>query len=340
MEIQERVPLSSYTTLKIGGPAAFFVAVKTESELREAFAWAREQRVRAIVIGEGSNILASDEPLEALVIKMAIKGIEVTEIADAPYYRAGAGDIFDELVSYTCAHGHWGLENLSGIPGTVGATPIQNVGAYGVEVKDLITEVRAYDIEMDDFITLTNAECAFGYRHSLFKENAGKRYVVTGVTYKLSSQRKPQLAYRDLVAHFNGLDTNSITPEIVRSAVLAIRAKKFPDWRTIGTAGSFFKNPTVSPDLYAALRAEYPLTPGYEQPDGQVKIPLGWILDHVCAMRGVREGAVGTSPAQALVLINYGGATAHEVAAFAEKIAACVHDRTRISIEWEVTRIS
>jgi UDP-N-acetylmuramate dehydrogenase len=226
------------------------------------------------------------------------------------------------------------MENLSGIPGTVGATPIQNVGAYGVEVSELVTTVRYYDPLQDQFFSLSAADCAFGYRDSWFKSDAGRHVMITAVTLRVSTIPQPRLAYRDLAERFAGAETP--TQASVREAVLAIRGAKFPDWQTVGTAGSFFKNPTVTMSQWDELHARWPELPGYPQVDGTVKISLGYILDKVCGLRGYRAGSVGLSPHQALVLINHGGATAADIIEFATWVANRVSMETGVSIEHEV----
>lgn len=338
MFVQEHIPLSGYTTLKVGGPAEYFTEVHGVQELREAAAWARKRSLATHVLGGGSNVLVPDAGVRGLVIRNLITGIEVRTEDDVVYLRAGAGEIFDAVVARACDAGWWGLENLSCIPGSVGATPIQNVGAYGVETAELVHTIDVYDMETDSESTLTPAMCAFGYRDSLFKRKDGKRYVVTHVTYALSTHPSPRLHYRDLAEwqRERGTDVEPTLVEI-RTAVCAIRSRKFPDWHVVGTAGSFFKNPFVTASEYAHLSTQYPGLPGHEDGAGMVKISLGWVLDHVLGVRGAREGAVGTYEAQALVLVQHGGASAAEVDAFADGIARRVEDALGISIEREVS---
>lgn len=337
MQREEQVSLADHTTLHIGGHARYFCTVTTREELREALQWARAQGERWCVIGEGSNILFEDTGFPGLIIKNAINGITHTASPAGITLTVGAGVLLDDLVAYTTHEGWWGLENLSGIPGTVGATPVQNVGAYGVEIGDLITEVAIYDSANDVFGTLTKESCGFAYRHSIFKEPAGAHLVVVGVSLCLPHAAGPQITYRDLAVATKDTDSDALTPAEVRNHVIHIRAGKFPDWHVVGTAGSFFKNPIVPRDVYERMVRTYPDIPAHAEADGRMKLSLGWILDHVCHLRGVRDGAVGLYEKQALVLVNYGNATAHEVRTFAQKVSACVQEKIQIAIEWEVT---
>ena len=250
------------------------------------------------------------------------------------YVTVGAGVVLDEFVETLVAQGLWGLENLSGIPGTVGGVPVQNVGAYGVEAKDIIVAVEVYDPISDSVEALSNPECAFTYRDSYFKRE-GKHLIITAVTFRVSRIATPKLAYKDLAARFSEEAAPSL--QDVRDAVLLIRSKKFPDWRVVGTAGSFFKNPIIPAEEYEKLRATYPELPGFPTDDGRVKVSLGWILDHVCNLRGYTEESVGLYSEQALVLICAHGTSPNDVISFSEKIIARVYEATGITIEREVT---
>ena len=337
--IEKKKELRGLTTLQIGGFAENFVVVETEEALQEAVAYAKHHSLEIKILGGGSNVLIADGEIKGLVIHMCIAGTldtSWTQIADTIQLSAKAGEVFDDVVAYSVEQNWWGLENLSHIPGSVGATPVQNVGAYGVEVKDIITSVRVYNIQTDTFETLTASACKFMYRDSLFKKEEGRKYIVTEVTYELSQAPCPKLAYRDLQTYFQRTTSPTITQ--VREAVIAIRSKKFPDWHEVGTAGSFFKNPVVSSVKFEELRAVYPELPGYTTEDGSIKIALGWLLDKVLAIKGVQEGNVGTYKEQALVLVNHKGASATEIENFADMIVAKIADRTGVHVEWEVTK--
>lgn len=333
--IQEREQLAPHTTLKVGGEAEYFAVVHSEAELVEAITWAKEKDVSVTVLGGGSNILVSETGVSGLVIKNCISGFDSVVNDDVVLVTAGAGEVFDEVVAKTVDAGWWGLENLSHIPGSVGATPVQNVGAYGVEIKDLVISVRVYDTETAEFKTLTADACQFGYRDSLFKKPEGKKYIICSVTFSLSMMPQPRLAYRDLAEYFTD---KTPTVSEVREAVILIRSKKFPNWHVVGTAGSFFKNPTVPKDIFDQLAGKYEGLPGFPVGGNMIKIPLAWILDQVLKLKGVRDGVVGTYEGQALVLVNYGDATATDIIQFAQHIVNQVKKETGIEVEWEVTR--
>ena len=337
MNIRENVSLKDLTTFHIGGNADYFVSVESLDELRKAVYFARERSVQVTVLGSGSNVLVSDNGVRGLVIHNTIRGIEFLHREDGVTIASvGAGVVWDDLVQRTVEEGLWGIENLSAIPGTVGATPVQNVGAYGTEVARVITAVDAYNTDTDTVRTFTQDDCHFGYRTSYFKSSEGKKYIITRVHFTLSHIAHPQIAYKDLAHHFG--NTEPSLSEI-RAAVCAIRSKKFPDWSVVGTAGSFFKNPTVSAEVFATLKIKYPELPGFIQSDGHVKIALGWILDKVCSLRGVCEHGVCAYEGQALVLVNKNNASADDVQKFAKKICDRVRAACDISVEWEVTML-
>ena len=332
--LQSNVPLAGHTTLKVGGTAELFTTVTTTDGLLEALAYANANHKSVVILGGGSNTLVLDTGVSGLVIKIAIEGITVTDEESGVLVTAGAGVLFDALVAMCVQEGLWGLENLSSIPGTVGATPVQNVGAYGVEVGDLISAVHVYDTQEKKFTTLTRSECQFGYRDSLFKHEVG-RFIVTEVTYALSRVPQRRLSYKDLTLWFTDEPEPSLAA--IRAAVTAIREQKFPDWHVVGTAGSFFKNPVVSHEQGMLLRSQYPELPLFPAAGQGMKVALGWILEHVLKVKGIRDGNVGTYAGQALVRVAVDGATASEVDAFAHTLGRVVYDRTRITIEREVT---
>lgn len=331
------VSLAQHTTFKTGGKAEYFAEATTVEELVQLLDAAKTAEERVTILGGGSNVLVSDEGIAGCVIKLAIKGITAQVEGDSVTVTAGAGEVFDELVQHCVEAGWWGLENLSAIPGSVGATPIQNVGAYGVEVSDVIHSVEVIHSVTGEQRTVTNKECQFGYRTSWFKSAEGKQWVVVSVTYKLSLTPTPNLSYRDIVAAYTKEE-----PDIsaIRTIVMAVRAEKFPDWSVVGTAGSFFKNPIVPESLYRAVVAQYPELPSYPAGEGYVKLPLGWILDNICQVRGTYDGAVGSYEGQALVIVQTGGATTNDILTFTNRIAADVRARTGITIEREVTMLA
>ena len=331
--IQENVPLSTYTTFKIGGQARFFVVCESVGDVAAAVEFARKQSVPFFVLGGGSNVLVSDAGFAGLVIKIEITGIEVAD----ELVVAGAGESWDALVAYTVEQGLYGLENLSLIPGTVGAAPVQNIGAYGAEAKDTIEWVECFDSVAGVTKKLSAAECAFGYRDSIFKHE-GKGLIITRVAFKLNKDGQFSTGYKDLQEYFT---TNKIEPTLasVRQAVIEIRTRKLPDLTKYGTAGSFFKNPTVAKVFYNELVKKYPKMPAFPVDEAWVKVPAGWILDNVCGYKGVTRGSVGVYQNQALVLVNLGSGTAREIDALAEEMIAKVMETTGIVLEREVESV-
>lgn len=336
-EIQAHTPLLPYTTLGIGGSAEYFVQVENIESLRRVCTWAHSTQKKITVLGGGSNVLVHDKGIKDLVVQIGVKGRHYAQRDSVVFVTAGAGEHFDSLVSELVERNIWGLENLSAIPGLVGAVPIQNVGAYGAEASEYIVSVVAYDTHDDVFVVFDNEKCNFSYRDSFFKSDKGKRFIVVWVTFALSYTQKPRISYKDLAVHF--INAGSPSLKEIRNAVIEIRSRKFPDWNEIGTAGSFFKNPIVPKTKFEELRLMYPEIPGYEVRDGAVKVPLGFILDKILGLKGHREGNVGLYENQALVLVNYGNASAREVDVFVRKIISNVKERVDITVEWEVTKL-
>ncbi len=336
IEIQEHITLAPYTTLMVGGIARYFIEVHSEQEIMEALAFAEEHGLRVVVLGGGSNVLVADDGLNALVLSIKLKGVSHIVVGEQVLLTAFAGESLDAVVAHTVQNGWWGMENLSHIPGSVGAVPVQNVGAYGVEVKDCIQSVRAIDINTKEVTELSNEACVFGYRDSLFKHEEGKRYIITAVTFALSLAPAPQITYKDLALAFEGREPSQ---REIREAVITIRSGKFPDWKQIGTAGSFFNNPIVDAETYTRIHAQYPELPAYPAHDGMMKLSLGWILDKALGLRGYTEGNVGLYEKQALVLVARDGATESEITAFARSIIARVRDVVGVEVECEVTHI-
>ncbi len=335
MKIQEHVILKDYTTFKIGGPARFFCIVKNEDDLIEAFNFSKKNKIKMFVIGGGSNLLIADAGYDGMVIKMDISGKKYIEEGDFVKVTAGAGENWDKLVEETVEKGLYGLENLSNIPGTVGATPVQNIGAYGSEAKDVIESVYVLDIIKDEYKTLTNVECDFDYRDSFFKKNP-QRYIIISVTFKLNKKGKLNFNYKDIQEALSAKKIKNPNLKQMREIIIDIRNRKLPNLKTYGTAGSFFKNVIVSSIKAKELLDKYPEMIVHAVNNKKTKIPLAWILDHVCGFRGVKKGNVGTYQNQALVLINYGNANAKEIIDLAQKMVDKVYEETGIEIEPEV----
>jgi len=331
MKIDENIKLAPFTTFKIGGPADFFCSVTSEDDVREVVEFAHEKKIPFFVIGGGSNILISDKGFPGLVILNEMKGIAI----ESDVISAAAGESWDDFVGYTVSKGFSGLENLSSIPGTVGASAVQNLGAYGVTAGQFIHSVLVFDTREMKFVELSNADCGFEYRDSMFKHEKG-RYVITRVDFKLEKGGKVNIEYKDLKEYFAAKNINAPSSAQVREAVISIRAGKLPDWKLWGTAGSFFKNPVVSAKEYVLLKEKYPGLPGFPEAEGKVKLALAWILDNICHAKGMMNGNVGTYEKQALVFVAKPGATAAEVVELAQELMKRVKDATGVTIEGEV----
>ena len=358
MELRESVSLKELTTLQTGGTARYFAVAGSAAELREAVAIAKEKDLPFFILGGGSNLLVSQGIIDAVVVQNSIRGVEWRDEEASVLAVSGAGENWDALVAESVRRGLWGLENLSGIPGTVGAAPVQNIGAYGAELAELLAWVEGFDALSGETKTLSLEACRLSYRESFFKTAAGKNFIITRVALRLKKDGAPNLSYKDLQQYFSAKPTPTLAE--IRTAVLEVRSKKFPDLTQFGTAGSFFKNPIVSTEAFAALKKRFPDLPGFQLPrlptrlpiGGQVggqattnyqvpsfKIPLAWILEHLCNLKGLRKGSVGLFPNQPIVLVNYGGATAEEIRAFAEEIERIVREKTGITIEREVVLV-
>jgi UDP-N-acetylmuramate dehydrogenase len=332
--VQKNIPLHSRTTLGVGGVARYFAEVDSSALLQEVIRWAKQENIRWYILGGGSNILVPDAGVSGVVIRPNFQGRIITkkEGDTQVVVTYGAGMNFDDCVADTVNEGWWGIENLSHIPGTVGATPIQNVGAYGVEVADVIHTVTAFDTIEEREVVIPAEDCHFGYRTSRFKVADSGRYVVTAVTFRLSKTPAPILSYKDIAT----LATTSPTQSDIRQKIISVRAQKFPDWNVVGTAGSFFKNPIIPSTEATLLRQKYSDIPMYEATTNTTKVSLGYILDKVCNLRGYQKGKIRLYEQQALVLVADKDATADEINIFADDIAMRVKQKTKIIIEREV----
>lgn len=332
MKIEENVSLKTLTSLRVGGNARYVYVCETKDEVMSAVAFAQERHLPWYVLGEGTNVLASDRGYNGVIILPRMRGIHFREEDETVVVEVGAGEEWDTLVDAVGERGLWGIENLAGIPGTVGASPIQNIGAYGTELKDTFDSAEVLNTSTNGVERFQKEACAFGYRDSVFKHNPA--LIVLSVTFRFSKMGKPKLSYKDLAkAKENGTDLS--TPLLVAQAVRDIRARKFPDRRTHGTAGSFFKNPVISEEAYRALTEAYGEVPGFPQVGG-VKIPLAFVLDTMLHLRGFRKGKAWLFDAQPLVLVADEGATQKEIELLAEEVSEKVTQATNIFIEREV----
>ncbi len=324
MAIEEHVLLAPFTTFRLGGPARYFARAQNIQEIVQAFSFAKEKALKILILGGGSNMLVGETGFNGLVIKIELKGME----REGNMIVADAGESWDALVVRAVSDGLWGLENLSGIPGTVGAAPIQNIGAYGAEVKDTLLWVEAYDRDTGEVIQLQNKECEFGYRTSRFKREP-EHFVILRAAFSLKKQGTPNTSYKDLFG------AAGLTLAEIRQKVLLVRAGKFPDLTKEGTAGSFFLNPVVSPKQAAELSVLYPLMPQFSA-EGGIKIPLAWLLDNALQLKGLSVGGARLFECQPLVIAVSSGANSRDVAALAQKVAELVQNKLNISIEPEV----
>jgi UDP-N-acetylmuramate dehydrogenase len=332
LEPAEGVPLAPLTTLALGGPARFLVEARDEATVREALAWADRHHTPVHVLGGGSNVVVADAGVAGLVLRVGLRGIAVREMEGAVLVSAAAGEPWDELVALAVGHGWAGLECLSGIPGLVGATPIQNVGAYGQEVADTIVAVRVMDRASGRVGELDRAACRFGYRDSVFRTAAPERHVILGVTYRLRPGGVPAVRHAELGAHLAAHGRARPTTGEVREAVLAVRRAKSmvlePGDPNRRSCGSFFLNPVVSPDEAerVARIAGEPGPPRWPAPGG-VKLPAAWLIERAGFPRGHRAGPVGLSSRHALAIVAHEGARAADVVRLAARVRAAVMGR-------------
>ncbi len=342
--IQQYVPLAPLTTLRIGGPARFFADAASEEDLLAAFSFAEDRRVPVFILGGGSNVLVADEGFPGLALRVAIKGVSWRDHGAEVIVTAGAGEDWDDLVRQCVECDLAGVECLSGIPGSVGGTPVQNVGAYGQEVSETIVSVRVFDRSIRRFVELSNAECRFSYRASVFNSIDTERYVVTVVTYALKPHGEPALRYPDVKNFFTGGGARPSLRE-TREAVQTIRARKAmlitPDDPDCLSAGSFFKNPVVSLETCARIEAvakEHDLiragerAPQFPASDGKVKIPAAWLIERAGFQKGYSRGRAGISSKHTLAIVNRGGATALEVIGLMKEIQERVTERFGVSL--------
>ena len=328
----ENIDITERNSFHVHQVARRLVEFDRAEELPELFA--KYGAESWYVMSGGNNILFTKD-IEPLLIVPCDDRIEVVEeSATSVRVKVGAGVEWDDLVAWAVERELWGIENLSLIPGKVGAAPVQNIGAYGVEAKDAIRNVEMYFVEGGNFVTLAAEHCDFGYRESVFKHSLKGRVVITAVEFQLSKVAAPRLGYGDVVREVEARGGATIAN--IREAICAIRRSKLPDTAVLGNAGSFFKNPIVEREVAERILAEYPEMPSYPaQEEGKVKLAAGWLIDKA-GMKGYKEGNVGVHERQALVLVNLGGATGGEVIAFAEKVVAKVREKFGIEISPEV----
>jgi UDP-N-acetylmuramate dehydrogenase len=363
VELLENIPLAPLTTFKVGGSARYFVRAVTEEQITKAVTTARDRKFPIFILGGGSNLVIADAGWPGMVIHVAIKGIEQFDEQSSPralgkaiVFDVGAGEEWDHFVAHAVAHNCAGIETLSGIPGTVGGTPVQNVGAYGQEVSETVVSVRVLDLETMRLRDLSNSECGFSYRTSIFNSSQRGRYIVLSVKFALQVGGEPKIAYADLQKHFAESLANQQIPTLAqtRDAVKQIRRSKamliVPDDEDCRSAGSFFKNPIVTSAKYEEVaRIARGLAPGnsaikasnagvppqYPAEDGKVKIPAAWLVERSGFHKGYVKGAVGISRKHSLAIINRGGATAADIISLKDDVQRGVRETFGIELQPE-----
>ena len=334
MRILEDHPLDRLNTLGLRARARRYVEARTVDDLREALAFAEAHRLPVLPLGGGSNVVLSRD-FPGLVVRIALRGLELLEdTAEHCLLRAAAGEDWHGLVEHCLRNGSFGLENLSLIPGTAGAAPIQNIGAYGVEISERLDSVEALDRLTGESVRFGNEACGFSYRESIFKRERRDRYIITSVTLKLVKVPPPVTDYGSIERELQAMGAAEVTPHRVAEAVCRLRRRRLPDPAVLGNAGSFFKNPVVPAAVFADLKTRFEGLAAHPQPDGRMRLAAGWMIERV-GWKGFRRGAVGVHAEHALVLVNHGGATAAEILKLAGEIRGSVAEAFGVELEIE-----
>jgi len=338
LQIQENVSLKNFNTFGIDVSARYFVEIGHEDELVELFMDPQWLQMERLVLGGGSNMLFVND-FDGLVIRMNIRGIEHRINHNEVFVEAGAGEVWNDLVNFCVAREYAGIENLSLIPGSVGASPIQNIGAYGVELKDVFYSCQAFEIATGTFKKFTNEDCRFGYRDSIFKNELKEKYIITSVKFKLSLIPNLNLKYGAIEQELTNRGITNPTIKDISQVVSHIRVSKLPDPSTIGNAGSFFKNPVITADQFEHVRSKFPEVVNYPAGNDLVKLAAGWLIEQ-CGWKGKVVGHTGTWKNQALVLVNHGEATGEEVYSFSSQIIDSVYRKFGVLLDREVNIIN
>ncbi len=343
MQIQQNTSLLSYNTFGIEVKAQYFASFNSIEQL-ESLLDAKNAREKQstilplVILGGGSNLLFTKD-VEGFILKNELKGIElIGENAEFNFVKAAAGEEWHQFVTYCIEHNYSGVENLSLIPGNVGASPMQNIGAYGVEIKDVFQELEAYHILERKIYKFTNAECQFGYRESIFKQALKGQFIILNVTFKLRKNPVFNTNYGAINMELERMGVKELTIKDISQAVINIRTSKLPDPKVIGNAGSFFKNPQVSKFRWHVIQEEYPNVVAYKVDDMHYKLAAGWLIEQ-CGWKGYRKGYAGCHHQQALVLVNYGQAKGAEILELAEEIILSVEEKFGVKLEREVNII-
>lgn len=337
-EIKEDFSLHSFNTFHIDSVARYFTEVNSLESISELITTGKLNETPFLFLGGGSNLLFTGN-FKGIVVHIKNRGIDVIErIEDSVLVRTQAGENWHEFVTFCVGQGFGGLENLSLIPGNVGSCPIQNIGAYGVEVKDTIKSIEAIDLQTGELLVFSNAECRFGYRDSIFKKDLKGKFVIWSVTFELKLNPEVHLEYGAIKQELSDMGIGNPTISDVSKAVCAIRQKKLPDPKLLGNAGSFFKNPTVNIKFAEKLLESFPKLVSYKTGEDSVKLAAGWLIEQ-CGWKGFREGDAGVHENQALVLVNYGNATGSNILTLAHRIQNSVYERFGVKLEMEVNVI-
>jgi len=336
MNIRENHSLLKYNTFGIDARCRYFIEYNNIDELRQALSFTQSKQLKMMHIGGGSNLLFTKD-YDGIVLHATSKNIKIVhETEDSVHVQADAGVVWDDFVAWTISHQYYGLENLSYIPGEVGASAVQNIGAYGVEACACINSVNTIEIESSAVRTFSVEECDYGYRHSIFKKEEHGKYIITSVIYELKKTFTPNLGYKALssLVQEKGYKSEDLTAAILRELIIDVRNNKLPHPNHIGSAGSFFMNPIVSTDKFKSLAEVFPQMPFYPTPGG-IKLSAGWLIDQA-GWKGTTIGKAGVYPKQALVLVNYGGATGEDIVNLAKRIQEDVKLKFDIDIYPEV----
>lgn len=339
MEVHTNIPLKNFTTMKLGGPARFFVEVRTVEELLAVYRNATSKKLPIFILGGGSNVVAKDEGFAGMVIRIRIPGFEITnDDINTTTIKIGAGESWDEVVKRTVDMRLSGIEALSAIPGTSGAGPVQNIGAYGQEISETLLSLEAYDSQTDQVVTLQNEDCGFSYRHSIFRGEQQGRYVITSITLKLSKTLPQPPFYESLQTYLDQHNIKIFTQATIREAVMAIRADKLPDPSLKPNSGSFFKNAIAEGWQVDELKKSYPDLKTFNMPGGTYKIPTGWLIEKA-GLKGQLLHGMRVHDKNALVLINEAAKSYKDLADARSEVIGAVRDKFRIQIEQEPLEI-
>lgn len=340
MDVMTNVSLKQYTTMKLGGETRFMATADSASDVVSLYRNARKENLPIFVLGGGSNVITHDEVFEGIVLLNKIKGFEViSETDETTDVKIGAGEVWDEVVEKAIGLGLQGIEAMSGIPGTAGAAPVQNVGAYGQEIADTLINLEAYDSKTDTIVTISADECDFSYRNSIFRDKEKGRYCILNITLRLNKAEPKPPYYASLQRYIDENDIREVNLSVIRVAVLNIRSEKLPDPAELPSAGSFFKNALVEKWKLEELQKEYSDIPNYAMSDGRYKIPTGWLIDKT-GLRGYRSHGMRVYEKNALVLVNDSATGYDDLAAIREEIVQIVFDKFGIKIEQEPLELS